>query len=217
MTVFLVVLMVALFLLSDWWRRRSLAAPARAATPRPLVAPVRVPRGVFFAPSHTWLSLLPSGRAWLGVDDFVVRLLEHPRARLLAPAGTAVERGDPLFALEDGEHRLTVRSPIAGRLVAVNPALARQPALPERAPLCETWAYEIQPERAADLKSLLLGEEVTRWMAEEFRRLRDVLAGADPALSPAMLQDGGPPIAGAMKHVAPEVWVRFEHEFLEVR
>jgi hypothetical protein len=53
-------------------------------------------------------------------------------------------------------------------------------------------------------------------MRQEFRRLRDVLAGAGPELSPAMLQDGGAPIAGAMKHVAPEIWDRFEREFLEV-
>jgi glycine cleavage system H protein len=214
MTVLFVVLTIVAFLAVDWLVRRG-----KAPVPVPVAAtpPVRLPGGVFFARSHTWLNLFPSGRAWLGIDDFVARLLDDPRVTFLARPGTRVKPGDPIFRLEEDGHAFTVRSPISGEVLAVNDELASEPGLLRRAPFVDAWAIEVAPERASDLKSLLLGDETRRWMSGEFGRLRDVLAGAGGVLQPAMLQDGGPPVAGAMKLVGPEVWERFEKEFLEVR
>lgn len=214
MTVLFVILTIVAFLAVDWLVRRGKAPVPVAARATP---PVRLPGGIFFARSHTWLNLFPSGRAWLGIDDFVARLLDDPRVTFLAEPGVRVKRGDPLFRLEEDGRAFTVRSPIAGEVLAVNDQLAEEPGLLRRAPFVDGWALEIAPERPADLKSLLLGDETRRWMGDEFARLRDVLAGAGGVLQPAMLQDGGPPVAGAMKLVGPEVWERFEKEFLEVR
>jgi glycine cleavage system H protein len=216
MTVLFVALTIALFFAVDWLVHRGKVDPALVPADAH-AAPVRLPRGVFFARSHTWLNLFPSGCAWLGIDDFVTRLLDQPQVRYLKSPGARVNRGEPLLELVDGEHSLTVRSPLDGVLLATNASLARHPDLLKRAPFCEGWTCEIKPDRHADVKALLLGDETAGWMQEEFRRLRDVFAGANEAVSPAMLQDGGPPIAGAMKHVAPEVWTRFDREFLEVR
>ncbi len=217
MTVIFVVSTIVVFLLVDWVVRRRRArreAPAGAAIPTR--AGVRTPAGVFFAPSHTWLSLFPTGRAWLGVDDFVARLLEHPRVQFLKRPGERVARGEPLLALADDGRRLTVRSPVDARVAALNSALADPAAPMAEAPFVAGWAVELVPERPADLKAMRVGDETAGWIQEEFRRLRDVLAGASPSLSPAMLQDGGAPIAGAMKHAADDVWRQFEKEFLEV-
>ncbi len=218
MTVLFVALTIALFLVADAviLRMEARRAAAPAAGPEQ-GAPVRLPGGVFFAPSHTWLSLFPTGHAWMGIDDFVTRLLERPRVRFLVEAGSRVVRGEPILRLEEGERALTVRSPMDGRILAWNEDLTRRPELLTGAPFCEGWACDLRPDRADDLKALLLGDEAHGWMQEEFRRLRDLFAGAGPAVSPAMLQDGGPPIAGAMKHVGEEVWLRFEREFLDVR
>jgi len=218
MTVIFVALTILLFLGVDWiLQRRKEARSVVPAMVGAQEARVRLPSGVFFAPSHTWLNLFPSGRAWLGIDDFVVRLLERPRVRFLKESGSQVSRGDALLVIEDGERQLTVQSPLDARVIALNSKLLKSPGALRHAPFCEGWACELRPDRQADLKSLMLGDESAGWMQGEFGRLRDVLAGAGPALSPAMLQDGGPPIAGAMKHVSQEVWTRFEREFLAVR
>jgi glycine cleavage system H lipoate-binding protein len=217
MTVLLVLAMIALFLGLDWALQRSRRRAARPQLQAVPASPIRLPHGVFFARSHTWLNLFPSGRAWLGVDDFVARLLDQPHVEVLAKPGAIVASGDPLFALTEGEHRLTVRSPLAARVVAVNPDVARPGAHTPQAAFFDGWVVEIEPRRAADLKTMLIGEETAAWMRDEFARLRDVFAGAGSALSPAALQDGGPPAPGAMRHVGAEVWSRFEQEFLEVR
>ena len=216
MTVFLVALTIACFFVAGWIAHRGRVEPA-PATHEPRGAPVRLPQGVFFARSHTWLNLFPSGRAWLGIDDFVARLLERPRVRHLASPGSRVSRGEPLLELVQGEHSLTIRSPLDCVVLSNNGALERRPDLLHRAPFSEGWVCEIEPDRCGEVKALLLGEEAAGWMEGEFRRLRDVLAVGVPAASPIQLQDGGRPVAGAMKHVAPELWGHFEREFLEVR
>ncbi len=215
MTVLFVVLTIVLALAVDWLvhGRRASAPVAEAVT----AATVRVPSGVFFARSHTWMNLFPSGHAWLGIDDFVSRLLTAPKVRFLVEPGAHVKRGEPVLSLEEGEHSLTVRSPIDGTILSFNGTLTDKPELLQKAPFCDGWALDIRPDRYSDMKALLLGDETHAWMEGEFGRLRDVFAGAGGEVQPAMLQDGGPPIAGAMKHVSDDVWKRFDREFLEVR
>ena len=214
MTVLLVVLTIAVFLGVDWMLHRGKAvAPVKVAA-RPVV---RLPSGVFFSPSHTWLNLFPSGNAWLGIDDFVARLLDRPKVEYLVERGAHVVRGGPIAKLLEDGRALTIRSPIDARVTDLNPALVSDPGLTQRAPFSEGWVCELAPDRHADLKSLLLGGESRSWMQQEFARLRDLFAGAGGVLEPAMLQDGGPPVAGAMRLVDDEVWQRFDHEFLEVR
>ena len=213
MTVILVVLTIAVFLTVDWLIHRGKAPLAVKATASPAV---RMPGGVFFARSHTWLNLFPSGHAWLGIDDFVSRLLDKPVLRYRVAAGARVERGAPLVELAEGGRSLTIRSPIDARVVRVNPDLSANPDVLQNAPFSESWVCELVPERPEDLKSLLLGTESQNWMQREFARLRDLFAGAGGVLEPAMLQDGGPPVAGAMRLVDESVWKRFDEEFLAV-
>jgi glycine cleavage system H protein len=213
---------IIVFLTLDAIVRRSKAKQPVPATlmHQPMQAyPVRLPEGIFFARSHTWLSLFPSGKVRLGVDDFVGRLLEKPQIEYLKRDGDQVKRGEPLFALTEGGRTLTVRAPISGRVVGVNELLLQKPELLKENLFSDGWAFTIQPEKSSEVRQLLLGDEARNWIAGEFRKLRDVFAGvpAEGNLVPALLQDGGPPVAGALKHMGNEVWQSFEDEFLNVR
>jgi glycine cleavage system H protein len=222
MTVIFVVMTILLFLTLDAVVRRvraRKAVPAAfAQTARPAF-PVRIPEGIFFARSHTWMNLFPSGKIRLGVDDFVGRLLDHPQVEYLKGAGDSVNKGDALFALSEGGRTLTVHAPMAGRIVSVNEELPARPELLKENLFSDGWAFTIQPERPSELRQMLLGEETGKWIAEEFRRLRDVFAAvpSEGQLVPALLQDGGPPVAGALKQMDADVWQNFEEEFLLVR
>jgi glycine cleavage system H protein len=222
MTVLFVVLTIVFFLALDAIVRRVRAKKAVPATIRqtaPTAYPVRLPDGIFFAHSHTWLSLFPSGKVRLGVDDFVGRLLDKPQVEYLKGVGDVVQKGEPLFTLSEGGRTLTVRAPMAGRIVNMNEQLPKNPSLLKENLFSEGWAYTIHPEKPSELRSMLLGDETRRWIPNEFRRLRDVFAAvpADGELVPALLQDGGPPVAGALKHMGQEVWSSFDEEFLQVR
>ncbi len=216
MTVILMAVTILFFLGMDWLvHGRKESALARADAKVRSVR-VRLPGGVFFSKSHTWVNLFSSGRALVGVDDFVSRLMEQPVVTLLKVPGERVCKGEPLFKLSSAKHSLTVRSPIEGAILASNQELEREPGLLRNSQFTDGWAYAVRPTRLADIKELFLGEETRGWIGLEFARLRDVFAGVgqEGALSPAMLQDGGPPIAGAMDMMDEEVWKRFDDVFL---
>ncbi len=223
MTVLLVVATIVIFLGADWVVQRMREKKTSLARPQPQsegkAYPMRIPEGVFFAKSHTWLNLFPSGRIRLGVDDFVGSVLDNPEVSFMRTAGERIEKGEPLLMLREGERQLMVRSPISGEIVALNPELEKNPALMRETLFSNGWAYTIQPLRAEELRALMLGEESRTWMAREFSRLRDLLAGAgvQGALAPAALQDGGAPVAGVLRHVDTSVWKRFEDEFLRIQ
>jgi glycine cleavage system H protein len=220
MTVLFIIATVLLFLTADWAIQRSRQRRSAAPAIAPLAArelTVRIPDGIFFAPSHTWLNLFPSGKVRLGVDDFISRLLEKPGVKLLRAAGDRVAKGEPIMSLKSDGHSLTVRAPIDCEILSVNSALAKNPGLLEEGLFSDGWAYMIRPARNADMKKLLLGNESRLWIRTEYQRLKDVLAGGGDTLRPAFLQEGGPPIAGILSAMDDKVWHALDEEFLNVR
>lgn len=220
MTVLFVIATIIVFLTIDWFVRRSHAVKAAAAAPaaaEPYSYPLRIPEGIFFAKSHTWLNLFPSGKVRLGIDDFLGRLLAKPEIILIKGTGDHVYKGTPILMIREGEHLLTVRSPIDGEILSSNVNITKQPELLRERLFSDGWAYTIKPKNLDELKSLLIGSEPRQWMANEFRRLRDFLAGVGGELAPATLQDGGPPVVGIMRQFDESVWKSFEQEFLRIQ
>jgi glycine cleavage system H protein len=153
MTVIFVALTIVFFLALDVVVRRVKArkeVPSMAVYTAQPAYPVRLPDGIFFAKSHTWLNLFPSGKVRLGVDDFVGRLLDKPQVEYLKSAGASVKKGEPLFALSEGGRTLTVRAPMNGRIISQNDQLAKNPGLLKENLFSEGWAYTIQPERSEE-------------------------------------------------------------------
>ncbi len=224
MTVLFVIATILVFLTADFVVRRMRESKGLRAMSLIQVAPrhtspVRIPEGIFFSRSHTWLNLFPSGKVYLGIDDFVTRLLEDPRIILLKKEGDKVLKGDPILLIREDGRELKVRAPMDGEVLSVNEEVSKNPQLIKNLLFTEGWAYTIRPSRLSELKEMLFGEETSSWIADEFGRLRDVFAGIakDNELVPALLQDGGPPVAGAMKRMPVSVWNRFEQEFLADR
>ena len=224
MTVLFVITTIILFLAADFTVKRlrekkGLRASSLAQFAPQHTSPVRIPEGIFFSRSHTWLNLFPSGKVYLGIDDFVTRLLENPEIVLLRKEGDNVTKGEPILLIKEDGRELKVRAPMDGEILSVNEEVSEKPELIKNLLFTEGWTYMLKPNRLSELKGMLFGEETTTWIAEEFRRLRDVFAGVkqNNELVPALLQDGGPPVAGAMKRLPVSVWNRFEQEFLADR
>jgi glycine cleavage system H protein len=221
MTVLFVIATIIIFLTIDWFlHRRGDQKPEQVPQVRKHESfTVRLPEGIFFAPSHTWLNLFPSGKLSLGVDDFIARLLNNPKIILLKNSGDQITKGEPLILLKEGEHRLTVRSPIDGRILRINSDLVKDPSLLKENLFSNGWGYLIQPNTLSELKGLLLGAESRTWIRQEFQRLKDILAGVgrNGSPQPAFLQDGGQPIAGALDTMDDSIWQQLDNEFLQVR
>jgi glycine cleavage system H protein len=222
MTVLFVIATIISFLVIDWFvqRRKERLAASTAPVSKPVQTnPVRLPAGIFFAPSHTWLNLFPSGKIRLGIDDFISRLLTRPEIVMLKKTNEMVKKGEAVILLKEGKHRLTVRSPIEGEILTVNDELPKHPDLLGDRLFSDGWGYIMKPRRSSDVKKLLLGNESRAWIGFEFQRLRDLFAapGHSGELQPVFLQDGGPPISGALATMDDAVWQQLDREFLAVQ
>ncbi|HTY10816.1 MAG TPA: hypothetical protein VMF88_07070 [Bacteroidota bacterium] len=219
MTVLLFLTMIILFLGIDYVVQRK-KKTALAAAQAPLTpSPMRVPAGIFFAPSHTWLNLFPSGNVRVGADDFVLRMMKKPAISFLKAPGSSAKKGEALFRLQEGTRTLTVQSPIDGEVVAVNEDLQQEPEKMKEELFVNGWAYTMKPQRASELTQFLLGERSRAWIQQELGRLKDFIAESMQAgsLSPVLLQDGGAPVDGLFNDFTPEQCEKFEHQFLNVQ
>lgn len=218
MTVLFVIATILCFLGADWILQRWRAAHAEQSHPvkLPGAHPLRIPKGIFFTPSHTWLHLFPSGKVEVGVDDFISQLLKSPEVILLKEPHDQILRDEPMMLLKNGDHLLTVRSPIAGKILTVNKELPADPSLLKEKPFSDGWGYIIEPDSQADLKNMFVGSETRKWIREEYKRLRDILAGTrSPELQPVMMQDGGLPIEGSLDDMPSATWQQIDREFLQ--
>jgi glycine cleavage system H lipoate-binding protein len=215
MSVLLFIATIVIFLTVDYFVQRSKKTALAAQPVLRKTIPMRTPAGIFFAKSHTWLSLFPSGRLQLGIDDFLAHMFTMPRITMLKAAAERVEKGEPIMRITEGQNEVVVRSPVEGVIENVNSNLSANPALLKEALFSEGWAYSITPARAGDLRSFYLGEDTRVWLKQELGRLRDFLAHLTPA-APAFMQDGGLPSPGVMDGLDPDQCKRFEREFLGV-
>ena len=220
---FYVVLTIVLFLCVDLVvmrvraKRTVLASGAGKALTTLSFQP-RAPEGVLFARSHTWIDLLSSGHARLGLDDFLAGLLVGAEITLVKNEADRVEKGEPLLVLAQNGRALAVRSPISGEVVALNRSIEGKPGLERSNSLVDLWAYTIRPGRPDEFRALLTGTETRSWMSGEMQRLRDFFSGAlNSVLRPEVALDGEIPAAGAMLRLGPGEWRQFENEFLQVR
>lgn len=214
MTVIFVVSTIIIFLSIDWLVRRLRAHPVQAPVRR--ASRIRTPDGIFFSKSHTWVSLFPSGKIRIGVDDFITRLLSKPEIIFMKRTGDIVEKGDPLIRLKEGGHTLTVRAPVSGTVLAANEALSSDPGLLKDRLFSDGWTYIVRPRSAGEVKELFVGSETRVWMHKELQRLRDLFAiGLSGDAVPAFMQDGGMPAEGALDAMDDAMWQQVDHEFLD--
>lgn len=178
---------------------------------------LRIPKGIFFHPGHTWGRILVGEAMQVGIDDFVQHAV-GAIDRIAAPTvGTPVKQGETLLTLHQGENLLKVVSPICGTIGQVNQHAIDAPALVNENPYRSGWLCVIKPEQLSkDLSPLMIAEEAIAWSKREIVRLHDFVVGEiqRPQPSGATLVDGGVPVSGLLRHLEQEGWSKFEREFL---
>ncbi len=216
MTVLLFLTMIIIFLGIDFVVQRKKKTVPAAVYAQRAPHPLRVPPGIFFSPTHTWLNLFPSGNVRIGADDFVLRMLKNPGVSFLKSPGSPAKKGEALFQLKEGTKTLTIHSPIDGEVVSFNEDLQRHPGKMREELFSNGWAYSMKPLHASELTQFLLGERSSAWIQQEFGRLRDFIAESTQVGSPVpvLLQDGGIPVEGLLNDFSTEQCERFEQQFL---
>jgi glycine cleavage system H protein len=168
-------------------------------------------KGIYYAPGHTWLE--PEGaRLKVGLDDLAQRILPWALAVELPRPGAAVKAGEPVASISCGGQEVYVEAPVDGTVVAVNPAVARDPSLVKREAYTRGWLFALEPADERWL-SLPTGEPARRWLASEGARLGRFF---EQRLGIAAA-DGGEFVAPPPSLLGEEHWKALTLAFLHTR
>ncbi|WP_319501561.1 hypothetical protein [uncultured Draconibacterium sp.] len=180
---------------------------------------LRIPKGLFFSPNHTWMYMEKSGQAKIGLDDFLQNVLGEIEIQPLKSTGETVKKGEVLALIGQGGKQLRVHSPLSGEIVAANLAPGESD-VPGTNELDAGWLYSMVPENwQKETSGFLLGVEAANWFTDEITRLKDFLninlarqAGVSTVLA---FQEGGELEPNPLAKLDAEIWNEFQNEFME--
>jgi glycine cleavage system H protein len=214
---FVVVLLTIDLVIQKRSKKYPLMARAPQLQPLPVNASlVRLPKGVFYHPGHTWARMESGSAVSVGIDDFIQKALGAIDHVLLPSVGQRVKQGEPVVTVERGGKRLSLVAPISGTVYAVNTDVADNPVLVTENPYESGWLFQVEPDQLASNLSLLsVAENAVTWLRKETTRFRDFLTvhSMEPALAES-LPDGGVPVHGALELLDDAGLKDFEQEFL---
>jgi glycine cleavage system H lipoate-binding protein len=220
MTVILVLLMFATFLLIDhFYSRKHVViqpamqvakreAPARLAPS--LVGGFQVPDNLRYHPGHTWaLSESPS-LVRVGLDDFASKLAGKIENIALPQRGQWIRQGQKIWTIHRNGSAVDMVSPIEGSVADVNDAVARDPKLALKDPYGEGWLLTVQsPDAKTNFRNLLGGALARWWTEESAGRLQRKM----PMALGALAQDGGVAVDNLTAQMPDQEWVGIAKEF----
>jgi glycine cleavage system H lipoate-binding protein len=204
------------FVLSKGYLDEKSGWPANLETLPPPAARERVPADVFLQPTYTWSRVSESGAVYLGVHPTLLGIVGACCEMELRAPGEQVEKGGALVRIGSASRRLTVRSPIAGRVERVNGDASGEAWWRTLAREGAPWLYRVQPERAAGAApEWLSGDAALEWTRRQYHQLRAYLQSAvRPGQLGAVMADGGALPVGILGAMDQSVWAGLEERFL---
>lgn len=140
---------------------------------------INVPAGVFVSSSHSWVGIHMNGLVRVGIDDFTQKTIGQIDSVELPERGSAVRKGEPLFTLRHGNHRLAIPSPLSARVTGLNEELLDRPELIKLKPYELGWVCTMEPTNLTDeLRELRIGADAVSWYRGEIDRYAEMIRTA---------------------------------------
>jgi len=178
---------------------------------------LRVPKGVFFHPGHTWARMKTGDQVVVGIDDFLQKMFGTIQRVTLPAPGIKVRQGDPVITLQVAGKSISLVAPVSGTITAVNEDVVDHPALIHDNPYRSGWLFSVEPENLAQSLSMLsIAENAVSWIRNEIVRFREfiVAKAATPALLGETMLDGGVAVSGTLELLDEAALKEFEQNFL---
>jgi glycine cleavage system H protein len=229
MTVLLVLLTFATFLLIDHFHSRKQVAiqpvmqVADNATKAPLpslVGGFKVPENLRYHPGHTWALNESPSLVRVGMDDFASKLIGKVEHIALPQRGQWIRQGQKICTIQRDGVAVDMVSPIEGSVADINEALATNPELARNDSYGEGWLITVQsPDAKTNFRNLLGGAMARWWTEESASRLQkkmptlagSMFAGAVPL--GALAQDGGVAVDNLTAQIPADKWAPLAKEF----
>ena len=127
---------------------------------------MRYPEDVRYTAEHEW-ARLEGGQVTVGITAYATDQLGDVVFVELPAVGKRLDAAKAFGVVEAVKTVSDLYAPIGGEVVAVNEALADNPALVNQAPYGEGWMIRIKPDHADDLKRLMNHEDYANLVDQE--------------------------------------------------
>ena len=114
-----------------------------------------IPGDLKFLKSHEWARVEGNGRVTVGISDHAQGLLGDLVYVELPNLGDEIEAGNPVAVVESVKAASDVYSPVGGKVVEVNAALADKPETINEDAFGAGWIYAVRIGDRAELDKLL--------------------------------------------------------------
>jgi glycine cleavage system H protein len=219
MTVIMVLLTFAIFLLIDYVRGQKLAKQPVPQVARhenasrvvpAMVAGFQVPENVRYHAGHTWALSESTEMVRVGMDDFASKLIGKIENITLPQRGRWVRQGQKIWTIFRDGKSVDMVSPIEGTITDINEAVVKNPELARKDPYGEGWLVTVQaPDSKINFRNLLGGTLARLWTESSALQLRNKV----PMLAGALAQDGGIAVDDLTAHMPDEDWATLTKEF----
>lgn len=204
-----------------WLNKPVHAGSGLARTVRGLSeAVLRIPLGLYYNRNHTWAFLEKNGTAKIGLDDMLLHMTGGVSVDFLKKEGEKVSRGEPVAKITSEGRELKIASPVSGQISRLNEEVAAQSGLVNTDPYGKGWLYRLKPAQwKEEVQDCRLDKDAVEWTKQELVRCKDFLVNASASAAsgdPQMvLQAGGELTDFPLAEMPPEVWIKFQQEFLD--
>jgi len=114
-----------------------------------------VPSDLRYAKSHEWLKPAGDGTATVGITDYAQNSLGDITYVQLPKVGATLAAGQVFGVVESVKAASDLYSPVAGEVIAVNPALDSAPETVNSAPYDGGWMLKLKLADAGSATALL--------------------------------------------------------------
>ena len=126
---------------------------------------MKIPANLKYSATHQWVRMEADGTATVGITFHAqeqlgdVVFVQHPAM------GRKVKRGENCAVVESVKAASDIPAPIAGEIVAINPAVADAPERLNQDPYA-AWLFRLQPADPLELEKLLDAAAYSKMVGE---------------------------------------------------
>jgi glycine cleavage system H protein len=131
------------------------------------------PDDLYFHPDHMWAKI-EGDKVRVGYNAWASEAAGKLVSIKTRPAGKSVQVGKTLGSIESGKWVGSLKLPISGTILEINPAIAGNPSIINDDPYGNGWVALIDPSNLeAELAGLMKGSEkdkLENWLKEEIAK-----------------------------------------------
>jgi glycine cleavage system H protein len=130
-----------------------------------------IPSDLRYTKSHEWVRAVqgeaPDGTVEIGITDHAQSALGDLVFVEVPEAGRTVKAGEASAVVESVKAASDVYSPVSGKVIASNGALATQPELLNQDPYGAGWMFRVQTTSPIDDAALMSAADYANYLADE--------------------------------------------------